>query len=118
MNYIEIIARQEALQIELNALQAERVASAQSHENILESIYLTSGTKLTIDLDYNMRSDQVIILSEDEEEGGDHTSGEDIFLSVEDYNEISQFLSKYNDAIFSYMSEITKTDDDDSASAV
>tara|TARA_R110000824_G_scaffold198546_4_gene382564 strand:+ start:298 stop:660 length:363 start_codon:yes stop_codon:yes gene_type:complete len=120
MNYVEIIARQEELQTELNALQAERIASAQSHTSIKTSTMLTSGTELTLDLDYDSRyqDDQIIMLDDAPESGGDRTAGETIYLSVEDYNEISQFLSKYNDAIFSYMSEITKTDDDDSADAV
>ena len=111
MNYVEIIARQEELQTELNALQAERVASAQSHTNITTSTTLSGGLKLTLNLDYDEQDGLIIAL-------GDEDEPVDTYLSVEDYNEISQFLSKYNDAIFSYMSEITKTDDDDSADAV
>mgnify|MGYP003637964811 CR=1 FL=1 len=111
MNYVEIIARQEELQTELNALQAERVASAQSHTNINTGVKLTSGLNMNLDLNYAGHDAQIISLHHDDEPIG-------TYLSVEDYNEISQFLSKYNDAIFSYMSEITKTDDDDSASAV
>jgi hypothetical protein len=111
MNYVEIIARQEELQTELNALQAERVASAQSHTTINTGTKLTSGLELVLDLNYDHHDAQIISLHHDDEPV-------DTYLSVEDYNEISQFLSKYNDAIFSYMSEITKTDDDDSADTV
>tara|TARA_R110002153_G_scaffold1367_4_gene7049 strand:- start:137 stop:463 length:327 start_codon:yes stop_codon:yes gene_type:complete len=108
MNYVEIIARQEELQIELNALQAERVASAQSHTSIATETH-GDGVTVGLTLDYKDLSEKVINVT---------TGGQTVLLSVEDYNMISQFLSKYNDAIFSYMSEITKTDDDDSADAV
>ena len=57
-------------------------------------------------MDYDSRSLYIISLTD--------TSDDDtVILSVDQFNKINQFLGKYNDAIFSYMSEITKVDADE-----
>lgn len=101
MNYVEIIARQEEIQAELVTLQEQRIASAQGHESFNTESEV-DGTTVALSLDYDGRSDKIITVS-----AGDQS----VSLSVEDYNMVSQFLSKYNDAIFSYMSEITGAND-------
>ena len=101
MNYTEILARQEALAKEMDELQQARVQCAKNKESLSVDQTLTSGLEIQIDLDYSTGDKDIFLLTKT----GDDTG---MSFTVEDYNEISQFFSKYNDAIFSYMSEITK----------
>lgn len=109
MNYVEIVARQSVVeaemmerQEELQKLQQERIAVAQAHEDLLVEHTLTSGSKVSIELGYDKGDENIFTLGD-----GNHT----VEFSAEDYNEMSQFFSKYNDAIFSYMSEVTREDE-------
>ena len=106
MNYVEIIARQEELQIELNELQEARIKCAQSHEDITVELELGESITVELTMDYDSRSLGIITLTDTRE-------GDIVLLSVDQFNKINQFLGKYNDAIFSYMSEITKVDTDE-----
>ena len=106
MNYVEIIARQEELQIELNELQEARIKCAQSHEDVTAELDLGEGITVELTLDYDFRSLDIICLT-------DTSDNDMVLLSVDQFNKINQFLGKYNDAIFSYMSEITKVDADE-----
>ena len=99
MNYTEILARQEELAKEMDELQQARVQCAKNKESLTVETTLTSGIQLHVDLDYATTSKEVFMFKLD---------GDTMYFGVEDYNEMSQFFSKYNDAIFSYMSEITK----------
>lgn len=101
MNYTEILDRQEELAKEMDALQQARIQCAKDHEPLAVTQTLTTGLEIQIDLNYRTADKDIFLLT---------NPGEDCGMSfgVEDYNEISQFFSKYNDAIFSYMSEITK----------
>ena len=114
MTYVEIVARQSVVeaemmerQEELQKLQQERIAVAQAHEDLIVTHELTSGKRVQIDLEYATGDARIFTISEDL---GDNVVN--ISFSAEDYNEMSQFFSKYNDAIFSYMTEITKDDED------
>ena len=102
MNYVEIVARQEELQTELQELQQARIKCAQSHEDV-HADHEGKSISVGLDLNYESKATEIITLKK----GDDYVS-----LSVEDFNEINQFLGKYNDAIFSYMSEITKVEED------
>jgi uncharacterized membrane protein YfhO len=104
MNYIEILARQEELAKEMDELQQARVQCAKNKESLSTDQKLTSGKYIAIELAYNTGYRDIFTLEDGE--------GTTLTFTVEDYNEISQFFSKYNDAIFSYMSEITKDDAD------
>lgn len=104
MNYVEIIERQEELQKEMQELQEERVKIAQSHMSFKHQIKINDKLDIYLDLDYDKKDERILSIA---------TDTDAIHLSVEDYNHISAFLQKYNDAIFSYMSEITKEDEDD-----
>jgi len=101
MNYVDIIARQEELEVEMKELQAARIAAAQAHENVIVSESIGNGTSVELAIDYENMDSDIISLHEDKSFS--------ICLTVEQFNKINQFLGKYNDAIFSYMSEITKT---------
>lgn len=101
MNYVEIVARQEELQTELQELQQARIKCAQDHEDVVAAHAGNVSIELT--LKYDEKNSDIIYLNKD---------GGEVRLSVEDFNEINQFLGKYNDAIFSYMSEITKVEED------
>lgn len=103
MNYVEIIARQEELETELQALQAERVSAAQLHET-LEVGFDVDDLNMRLSLDYVGKENRILRIERD---------GKEIFLSVEDFNRLGGFLQKYNDAIFSYMSEANKEDKDE-----
>lgn len=111
MNYIEIVERQSVIeaemmerQEELQALQQQRIAVAQAHEDLHVDHTLTSGSTVGIDLNYKGAETSIFTLN-------DGRNDSYASFSAEDYNEMSQFFSKYNDAIFSYMSEITKEDE-------
>lgn len=111
MNYVEIVDRQSVLeaemmerQEELQKLQQERIACAKKHEDLHTSFALTSGGVVDLDLDYKSEDARIFTLT---------VEGESVYFSPEDYNEMSNFFSKYNDAIFSYMSEIRKVEEDE-----
>ncbi len=113
MNYTEIITKQEALAAQMEASKAEfdeltkaRIAVAQTHTN-LAAAHNVDGLEIDLTLDYNERDAEILTLTR-----GD----ECITLNVTEFNGISAFLGKYNDAIFSYMSEITKKEETDEAS--
>lgn len=115
MNYIEIVDRQSVVeaemmerQEELQSLQQLRIAEAKKHEDLAVTHKLTSGKEVRIDLNYTDGDDETNIF--DIEDAGEECS---LSFSPEDYNEMSNFFSKYNDAIFSYMTEITKVEEDD-----
>lgn len=117
MNYVEIVARQSVIeaemmerQEELQSLQQQRIAVAQAHEDLHVDHDLTSGAVVGIDLNYK-NGDACIFSFRD-------TESERVTFSAEDYNEMSQFFSKYNDAIFSYMTETTKVDEDEATDTV
>jgi len=101
MNYVDIIARQEELEVEMKELQAARIAAAQAHEDIIVSESIGNGASVELHIDYGTKDSDIIVLNKDD----------GICLTVEQFNKINQFLGKYNDAIFSYMSEITKTEE-------
>ena len=108
MNYLEIVTRQEALATEMEKLNEEmqtlqhtRIECAKDHESLSVERKLTSGLEIQVDLDYSTADKDIFLLTKIGEDTG-------TAFSVEDYNEFSQFFSKYNDAILSYMSEITK----------
>ncbi len=112
MNYIEIITKQEALAAQMEANKAEfdeltkaRIAVAQSHIS-LEAEHKVGDLEIELDLDYDERGEHILSLLR----GDNH-----INLTVTEFNGISAFLGKYNDAIFSYMSEITKKVEDEEA---
>jgi hypothetical protein len=93
MNYVEIVAKQEELTKELNELQQARIASAQSHENIeVEKEIGDIVASLTVAYE----NDDVCI----EIQQGEST----VTISVEQYNQINEFLGKYSDAVFSFYS--------------
>jgi len=97
MNYVEIVAKQEELTKELNELQQARIASAQSHENITVSKDIGD---LEASLFINYSEDDVeIVLSSDSEA---------VNITVEQYNQINEFLGKYSDAVFSFYSHKEK----------
>ena len=115
MNYVEIVARQSELeaemmerQEELQKLQQERIAVAQQHEDLQASQVLSSGDSVDISLQYGGGDSNIFCYNQD---------GKTVVFSPEDYNEMSQFFSKYNDAIFSYMSEISKPSDSEEEEA-
>ena len=110
MNYVEIVNRQSVLeaemmgrQEELQSLQQQRIACAQKHEDLATDLDLTSGGSVGLDLNYDSKESNIFTMRF----GYDFVS-----FSPEDYNEMSNFFSKYNDAIFSYMSEIRKVEED------
>lgn len=110
MKYLEIIARQEAIegemherQAELQELQSKRIALAGTHEDLNVISTLSSGTTIGINLNYEHGDTAIFKM---------HDSESMAHFSVEDYNEMSQFFSKYNDAILSYMTEKTKVEED------
>lgn len=94
MNYVEIVAKQEELTKELNELQQARIASAQSHENI--EVEKEIGD-LVASLTVAYENDDVCI----EIQQGLET----VAITVEQYNQINEFLGKYSDAVFSFYSE-------------
>ena len=100
MNFVEIVERQLELQKELQELQQARIASAQAHEDV-HADHEGESISVGLDLKYESKATDIITLKK----GNDYLS-----LSVEDFNEVNQFLGMYNDAIFSYMSEITKVE--------
>ena len=102
MNFVEIVNRQLELQKELQELQQERIASDQAHEDV-HADHEGESISVGLDLKYESKATEIITLKK----GDTYVS-----LSVEDFNEINQFLGMYNDAIFSYMSEITKVEED------
>ena len=102
MNYIEIVARQEELQKEMLELQEARVASAQAHEDIQAEFATEEGVNVKLTMNYGSGDSDILMLDNYNE------FDKAIHLTVGDFNEISQFLGKYNDAIFSYMSELDK----------
>ena len=103
MNYVEIIARQEELQNELNELQQTRIEAAQSHTSLVTD-HTVGDLEIGLDLNYDDMDAQVLTLKD--------RCGDILMLDVEQFNEIGMFLQKYNDAIFSYMSELKKVDED------
>lgn len=109
MNYVEIVARQTELEAEMMAsneelqdLQRARIACAQANEDL--SITHEGAVTVALTLDYSSDNKEIVAVTK-----GDST----INLTVEDFNEINMFLNPYNDAIFSYMSNITKEEEDD-----
>jgi phage terminase large subunit-like protein len=102
MNYVEIIARQQELQKELQDLQEARIACAQAHEDVVTEIH---DGDLTVGLTIEYDNDDTRIISVEKD-------GEAVHLSVEDFNKVNTFLGMYNDAIFSYMSEKAKGGED------
>ena len=117
MNYTDIVNRQEALakemeklNEEMQTLQHSRIECAKDHENFSVDQTLTSGLEIQIDLNYSTGDRDIFLLTKT----GDDTG---MSFGVEDYNEFSQFFSKYNDAILSYMTEITKDDADEAVEA-
>ena len=101
MNYVDIIARQSELEVEMQELQAARIAAAQSHENIFAKEDISDNVSVELDINYDNMDASIINID-------DHAMEAALFLTVEQFNKINQFLGKYNDAIFSYMSELTK----------
>jgi hypothetical protein len=93
-------------QQELQELQQQRTAVSQQHENLSVNHTLTSGLEVQVDLDYSTTGSNIFLITNSGEDTG-------VTFSAEDYNEMSQFLSKYNDAIFSYMTETTKDEADE-----
>lgn len=94
MNYVEIVTKQEELTKELNQLQQARIASAQSHENIEVNKDIQDAT-VSLFIDYS-EDDVAIVINQDSSV---------VSLTVEQYNQINEFLGKYSDAVFSFYSE-------------
>ncbi len=99
MNYLEIIKRTEELETELQDLHKARIESAQSHSDLHVSIDLETGISVDLDLDYSELERDVVTIKQ-----GDAI----VSLTPGDFTEMGMELQKYNDAIFSYMSEIEK----------
>lgn len=113
MKYLEIIARQEALEGEMHGcqaalqdLQAKRIALAGTKEDLHTTTELSSGIVVDLDLQYEGGDTNIFTLTED---------GTSTVFSVEDYNEMSQFFSRFNDAILAYMTEKTKVEEGEEA---
>lgn len=103
MNYVEIVERQEELQTEMNELQGARIESAQSHTSLATDT-MAGNVNCVLSLDYDSMDPMILKLA---------TDNGVVSLSVEDFNAVGAFLQKYNDAIFSYMSELNKPDEDE-----
>ena len=122
MNYTEIIERQEemqtvgmAMQKESQELQDGKIEFAQSHTSITlrEDLDpksdldfetgLEQNLSVQLTLNYDRADPDIIELNAD---------NETIILTVDQFNKVNMFLQKHNDVIFSYMSEITKKDDE------
>lgn len=105
MNYVEIIERQEVLQKELQELQEKRVKIAQEHNDMEIHETLSDEVSLDMVLSYDgSKTLRVVRLTQ---------GGQTVTLEPEELNKTIMVAQKYNDVLFSYMSEITKKDDDD-----
>ena len=111
MNYTEIVERQEEMQTVGMAMQTEsqeltdaKIEFAQSHSSMSLSETLEVGIEVSLELNYEQPNQDIIIIAD--------AACTTIKLTVDQFNKINMFLQKHNDVIFSYMSEITKEDDD------
>ena len=102
MNYVELIKRQEVLQTELNELQAKRTELAQSHTSLVTDT-VAGDVEIVLSLNYDTKDLKILKLA---------TDNGVVSMTVEEFNQVGLFLQKYNDAIFSYISEINKEDEE------
>jgi len=103
MNYVEIIERQDELQKELQELYQNRIESAQSHTDLMLTEDLGEGISISLNMNYNSKEHYIITIQ---------AGGGEVTLTIEDFNRLGTCLQKHGDAIFSYMSEITKEEDE------
>lgn len=109
MNYVDIIARQTEMQDlgmlmqkESQELQDEKIEFAHSHTS-LDATHRLTELQIDLALNYDKRDHAILTLTKD---------SVTMDITIDEFNGIGQFLQKHNDCIFSYMSEITKTEDE------
>ena len=99
--YVELVDKLVEKAEAMQALQMEMqdLAMAKDQESTLvEKLYkvekINDEVEVKLSIDFESDNDQVIYLENDDYEG--------IALSIEDFNNINQFLGRYNEVIFRF----------------